>query len=127
MCFLKTQVVNGLILIMNKRQKERFRALLIQAADDLRDQDSLGKDGQKTVTLDQQSVGRLSRMDALQQQAMAKATQGRRDLMHTKITAALARLDADEYGYCTGCGEDISTKRLELDPTALRCVSCASG
>lgn len=112
---------------MDKTQKERFRALLNQANKDLNAQDSLGKEGQKTVILDQQSVGRLSRMDALQQQAMAKAHQGRRDLMQAKIAAALQRLDTDEFGFCTECGDDIPIKRLELDPTTPLCVSCASG
>lgn len=90
-------------------------------------EDALGRDAQKTVTLDQQSVGRLSRMDALQQQAMAKATQARRGQQRQRLLAALARLDEGEFGYCTDCGEDIPTKRLNLDPTVRTCVNCAQG
>ena len=69
----------------------------------------------------------LSRMDALQQQAMAKATQARRGQQRQRLLAALARLDEGEFGYCTDCGEDIPTKRLNLDPTARTCVNCAQG
>ncbi len=90
-------------------------------------EDDLGSDAQKTVILDQTSVGRVSRMDAMQQQAMAKATQTRRLHMRTRIKAALARMDEGAFGFCVDCGEDIPLKRLELDPTIPTCVSCATG
>ena len=80
----------------------------------------------RLVALDQQSVGRLSRMDALQVQAMAQATEARRQLRLQQIKAALGRLDEGEYGYCTGCGEEIPAERLAIDPTLARCVDCAS-
>ncbi len=104
-----------------------FRKGLLAALEALDAEDELGKDGQKTVILDQQSIGRLSRMDALQQQAMAKATQGRRAQSRARLLAALARIDEGEFGYCTECGEEIPIKRLELDPTVPTCVSCAGG
>ena len=90
-------------------------------------EDALGREGQKTVTLDQQSVGRLSRMDALQQQAMAKATHARRGQARQRILAALARMNEGEFGYCADCGEEIAATRLELDPTVPTCVNCARG
>jgi RNA polymerase-binding transcription factor len=80
-----------------------------------------------TVTLDQQSVGRLSRMDAMQQQAMANATHQRRQNERIRLNAALKRLNEGEYGYCLDCGDEISPKRLDLDPTAALCITCARG
>jgi DnaK suppressor protein len=80
----------------------------------------------KPVTLDQQSVGRLSRMDALQVQAMAQAVEGRRQGREARIKATLKRLDEGEYGYCVACGEDIPAKRLALDATTARCVECST-
>lgn len=84
------------------------------------------QEGRRPVTLDQQSVGRLSRMDALQQQAMDEATERtrRRDLL--RIERAEARLRDGEYGYCETCGEEIAARRLEVDPMAERCVRCAA-
>ena len=84
------------------------------------------EDERRPVELDQQSVGRLSRMDAMQAQAMAQAVEGRRRRRQAQIVAALKRLDEGEYGYCVVCGEDIPAKRLEVDLTAARCVDCAS-
>jgi len=112
---------------MNDSDLERFRQKILATLADLQSQDKLGEEGQRTVTLDQQSVGRLSRMDAMQQQAMAKATQTRRNQMKTRIKSTLARMEEGEFGYCAECGEDIAPKRLELDPTVLTCVPCARG
>jgi DnaK suppressor protein len=52
------------------------------------------------VELDQTSVGRLSRIDAIQVQAMALATEERRKAELARVKAALERIDGDEFGYC---------------------------
>ena len=78
---------------MNSIQLARFRDRLNVVLLALDHDGSLGQTSQKTVTLDQQSVGRLSRMDAMQQQAMAKANQARQGQMRQRIQAALARMD----------------------------------
>ena len=83
------------------------------------------RDSRRPVTLDQQSVGRLSRMDALQMQAMALETERRRQTRIRRIDAALERIDEGEFGYCVNCGEAIAAKRLEFDPTSPRCLGCA--
>jgi DnaK suppressor protein len=80
----------------------------------------------KPVTLDQQNIGRLSRMDALQGQAMALATEERRRTRRQQIDAALDRLERDEYGECALCGEPIAPRRLALDPAVATCLECAS-
>ena len=81
----------------------------------------------KTVTLDQQSVGRLSRMDALQGQAMAAATERKRVAELQRIERALRHLEDGEYGLCVTCGEEIADKRLQIDPSALVCIDCIKG
>ena len=85
-----------------------------------------GKESAAVVELDQSKVGRLSRMDAMQAQAMAKAAERRREETLRRIEAALKRIDNDEYGYCARCDEPINPKRLEFDPTATLCIDCAS-
>ena len=78
------------------------------------------------VELDQSRVGRLSRMDAMQAQAMSASSNARRAEMHRRIEAALRRLEAGDYGICKSCDEPIDPKRLEFDPTAVYCIDCAS-
>lgn len=84
-------------------------------------------EGSRPVELDQTRVGRLSRMDALQGQAMAQETERRRKIELQRIDAALARVEAGDYGYCVTCGEEISSKRLALDPSTPLCIDCAAG
>lgn len=87
--------------------------------------DASGEDERATVVLDQQSVGRLARMDLMQRQQMAMETHRRRERERARIRAALRRLDEGEYGCCAECGDEISAGRLEADPTAPLCVGCA--
>lgn len=78
-----------------------------------------------TVDLDQQSVGRLSRIDALQHQALAQETRRRRMGEAQRIRAALSRLESGEFGWCAKCGEPVGERRLALDPTLALCIACA--
>ena len=79
------------------------------------------------VVLDQSSVGRLSRMDAMQQQAMAKATRHKAQLRLTRCKAALSAFDRDEYGLCRKCEEPIGYRRLSAKPEAPFCLQCQRG
>ena len=106
---------------------EEARTRLLARRDELDAEDAANADSRDTVELQQDSVGRLSRMDALQQQAMAQATERRRKAERARIEAALRRLDEDEWGWCTACGEAIAEKRLAYDPAVPTCLKCASG
>ena len=77
------------------------------------------------VELDQTKVGRLSRMDAMQQQAMAQASIRRAELEAQRIRMALDRLRSGDYGYCMKCEEEIAVGRLRVDPATLVCIECA--
>ncbi|MEM6636081.1 MAG: TraR/DksA family transcriptional regulator [Pseudomonadota bacterium] len=112
---------------MAELDADLWRARLFQMRQALEAEEYLGQDGQKTVVLDQQSVGRLSRMDALQQQAMAKATSARRAGQLNRIAAALQRIEEGEFGYCADCGDEIGEARLAIDPTTPKCLDCARG
>lgn len=106
---------------------DEWRALIQTRLAALDEEDATGAAARDTVTLDQQSVGRLSRMDALQQQAMARATHERRARERRALTAAVARLDSGAFGYCDSCGEEIAARRLEHNPAITRCIDCARG
>jgi DnaK suppressor protein len=104
---------------------ELTRKRLDERRKELEDLSSISKDSRNTVELDQQSVGRLSRMDAMQQQAMAAAQERTRRRELQRIELAERRLKEDEYGYCADCGEEIADGRLAIDPMAERCINCA--
>ncbi|MCK5196430.1 MAG: TraR/DksA C4-type zinc finger protein [Desulfobulbaceae bacterium] len=100
-----------------KRLEERLKAI------------TAGQERQKKeaapVELDQARVGRLSRMDAMQQQAMSQAAARLSDLERQRIQSALGRMQSDDYGYCVLCDEEIAEGRLRFDPSVLMCISCA--
>ena len=91
-----------------------------------RGEDARAAAARETVALDQTSVGRLSRIDAMQAQQMALAAQRWRQAELLRIDQALQRLERDEYDACVMCGEDIEPRRLEFDPAVPTCLRCAS-
>jgi len=103
-----------------------MRDRLLKLREELQSIAEAGDESAAVVELDQAKVGRLSRMDAMQAQAMAKATVERREAMLRNIEAALRRIDDGSYGLCRDCDKPINPQRLEFDPTALRCIDCAS-
>lgn len=107
--------------------QEEARTKLLERKEQLARDDASNADSRETVELQQDSVGRLSRMDALQQQAMAKAQERRRAAERSRIAAALERIDEGEWGYCLNCGEEIAERRLRNDPSVATCINCASG
>lgn len=104
---------------------EALKIQLIERRDELNRLLSAHCDNIKPVILDQTTVGRLSRMDELQTQAMSIETERRRKNELHCIDAALSRVDEDDFGYCVTCGNDIEKKRIELDPAIPTCVGCA--
>ena len=104
---------------------EYFREKLLRLRDELQEIEQTGNEAAKTVELDQSRVGRLSRMDALQAQAMSIESGRRRNIKLKRIDAALKRIDKDEFGLCIKCEEEINPRRLEVDPAAPLCIDCA--
>ena len=42
----------------------------------------------------------------------------------SKITSALDRIDAGEFGICEMCGDDIGEERLKARPVTTLCIAC---
>ncbi|MBM64787.1 MAG: molecular chaperone DnaK [Myxococcales bacterium] len=105
-----------------RQLRQRLEAL----RDELRQQLSDVGDISGTVELDQARIGRLSRMDALQHQAMAKEQRRRAEERLERVLARLAEAEADDpdFGLCRDCLEPIIWARLEAIPDALFCTAC---
>lgn len=110
---------------MESAQLQHYKNQLLNLQDELVQLTATGKEATKTVILDQSSIGRLSRMDAMQGQAMAQESERRRERQRVEIQKALARIEAEDYGYCEECGEAINPRRLDINPTATHCLDCA--
>lgn len=111
---------------MNKELNEELKETLLRLRDDLRSLTEQNAEQAAVVELDQSKVGRLSRMDAMQAQAMAQETLKRREAKLRAIDVALLRIEEGEYGLCLNCDEPINPNRLAVDPTASYCIECAN-
>ena len=109
---------------MNASELNNFKRQLEQMRSDLEVLESAYKASSATVVLDQSSVGRLSRMDAMQGQQMALQSERRRKQQLLQIGSALNRIENGTFGYCMVCEEEIAAGRLAINPTATRCVDC---
>ena len=108
-------------------QIEALRASLERLKRDLNSQLDANAGAAKPVKLDQTAVGRLSRMDSMQSQAMANAARQAMTTRLNQCSAALQAVEQGEYGFCRMCEEPIGVKRLSAKPEAPFCVKCQRG
>lgn len=109
---------------MTETEIEQFKQRLIELKTEVATLSQTSKDAAKPVQLDQASVGRLSRMDAMQAQQMAMETDRRRDTQLTAVEGALRRIESGDFGFCFKCDDEIDIRRLNVDPTITRCLKC---
>lgn len=101
-----------------------LREQLIDQRRALQESLAVNPEAAEAVELDQTRQGRVSRMDAMQQQAMAVANRATGKARLVAIDAALARIAAGDYGECVECGEEIAAARLAAQPETRLCIVC---
>ena len=108
---------------LTRRQLSELHEELLALKDLLLRQLHDSQEGAKPVSLDE-PIGRLSRMDALQQQHMVQANRRTAQMRLDRIEAAIRRYGTSEYGMCLDCEEDISFDRLKARPETPFCLDC---
>ena len=109
---------------LSDQQVEELRAELDRQLRRLQKSMKITDEALKTVELDQTAVGRLSRMDSLQNQALSAGLREREAARLGLIVEALKRMEAGKYGICDTCGSDIPFERLFVFPEAPECATC---
>jgi DnaK suppressor protein len=107
----------------NDIEQKEFKQLILRRLEEL--EAGRSADADRPVELDQSRVGRLSRMDSMQSQAMARHGSRRAEQEIERLRAALKRIESGDYGYCARCEEEIADGRLRFDPGATLCIDCA--
>lgn len=110
---------------LDDRQKAELHQTLLELRTELQQMLEDSSAGAKPVSLEE-PIGRLSRMDAMQQQSMAQANRRTLQTRLNRIEAALRRHANDEYGFCVECEEEIGYARLKAQPEAPFCIGCQS-
>ena len=111
---------------MNQQQIDELKDSLTAWKQDLESHLKNVATDSRPVTLDQQSVGRVSRIDAIQQQQMARANQEQATQNLKRVELALQRITSGDYGICLHCDEPIAIDRLRAQPFASFCIECQS-
>jgi DnaK suppressor protein len=109
---------------LTKNQITYLQANLEELKTKLREQLAQNKSSAEIVNLDQTLVGRLSRVDAIQQQGVAIRARQNTTFRLRKIQTALRAIESEYYGYCGKCDQPIEYARLEAQPEANLCISC---
>jgi DnaK suppressor protein len=104
---------------------ETLRQALLALTLELQAQLDTSDAAARPVDLDD-PIGRVSRIDAIQQQSMAQANRRGAQLRLQQVRAALERIDEDEYGLCAQCGDPVGFARLKVRPETPFCVGCQS-
>lgn len=104
-------------------QRRELHARLLELRAELEALLASSAEGARPVDLDQ-PIGRLSRMEALQQQSMVQAGRENARSRLQRVQAALALFERDEYGLCRRCEEPIGYPRLSAQPEAPFCLAC---
>jgi len=104
-------------------QLTALRAQLLALDGQLRDGLAATVDESRPVDL-ALPIGRLSRMEAIQQQNMAQAGRRNCEIRLRQVEMALKAMDAGEYGLCRRCEEPIPLPRLEARPESPFCIEC---
>lgn len=108
------------------KELAEFREHINDLIKNLESLEETTQDAAQIVELDQSTMGRLSRMDALQGQAMAKATVQRRQLELVQLRKAMKRIDEGSFGECVECLELIDPRRVTHNPAVALCINCAA-
>ena len=111
---------------LTPEQLEELRTDLAELRRDLRAAVAAGETASETVALDQTAVGRLSRMDAMQVQEMAKASLRNHKRRLVQVDNALRLFEDDEYGLCRACDDPVGYRRLKARPETPLCLRCQS-
>ena len=111
---------------LTQSQIDELQGLLKELKQTLESHMTQTRSDTNPVTLDQQSVGRVSRIDAIQQQQMAIASHEQASQQLKQVELALQRVEAEEYGLCLACAEPAMFARLQAQPGAELCLECQS-
>ncbi len=112
-------------IMLNQNQLQEIKSSLEALEKQLEVEIEETKSLSQPVTLDQQSVGRVSRIDAIQQQQMHLSSLRRLEQRLSLVKAAHHRLSSEEFGDCKICEEPIPFERLKARPESAICIACA--
>lgn len=111
---------------LTPQQIEELRVELDRVLSKLERSMASTEEALRPVMLDQSAVGRLSRIDSLQNQGLTRNLREREQAKLGQVVSAFQRMDAGTYGHCVDCAGEIAFERLLVFPEAPTCAGCAA-
>jgi DnaK suppressor protein len=108
---------------LSPKQQKILQESLVCLREELEKNIESAMENTKPVELDK-PIGRLTRIDEIQQQSMAKANRDANRQRLRLVEAALKRISSGDYGSCRSCGEAIGWARLQARPESALCREC---
>ena len=109
---------------MTKERLEHFLTLLTELQQEIKNGLESNTGETAIVELDT-AIGRLSRMDLMQNQQMALELRRRQEARLQRVERALKNVGNGKFGRCGKCRKPIAESRLEVQPDAVMCIGCA--
>ncbi len=109
---------------MTSLDKERSRRRLQELLEEIDEFLDRSEEAAEAVAPDK-GLGRLSRMEAMQDQQLVLEVRRRQKRRKAEVLGAISRLEQNQYGQCLLCGSFIGDERLEVFPEVGTCMNCA--
>ena len=109
---------------MEQSDKDKYRKILEDNLSEVQQYLKSSEDAAAAVEPDK-SLGRLSRIEAMQDQQLVMEMRRRKKRQIAEIKSALSKLEMGNYGVCIFCREKISAERLEVSPETQTCIRCS--
>lgn len=109
---------------MNIEERKQLKSKIIELITQY-EKDVVSTEAMTQPVKPENSLGRISRMDAINNKAVMEVSLRNKKSKLSKLKAALANIDKDGFGICTSCKNPIQSGRLMFMPESTKCVRCA--
>jgi len=109
---------------MTKEEKADLKLKILQTITEMEEK-VRALEGMTQPISPENSIGRESRMDAINNKGVADAAMRSAKKRLAKLQHALTKIEEPDFGSCSVCGNTIQQKRLMFMPGSTRCVRCA--
>lgn len=109
---------------MTSSEREQIRQKLLETITQVQNEITELKELTKPISPDN-AIGRISRMDAINNKSVNDAGLRKSKVKLEKLNKSLLRIDDEDFGKCTRCGQEIQLGRILFMPESSWCISCA--
>lgn len=108
---------------MKASEKDEIKAIILRKIESAKEAILALKELTKPIS-PENAIGRISRMDAINNRSVNEATLRQTEQSLIKLNKALQDIDLPNFGQCKKCGNEIQLGRLKFRPQSIFCMNC---